>query len=178
MYQVNKEKTIYKGKIITVKTESLHLPNGKDVDRERVLHQPAVGMLAIYNNQVILVKQYRTGIHEFICEIPAGLLENGEDPKACALRELQEETGFSSNSVTFLGKFLLSPGYSNELIYLYLCENLYKSQKKGDDDEFIEISYLDIDQISTFLDNCECNDIKTALALSLYLNKNTSNCLS
>lgn len=174
MYKVSNEKTIYNGKIITVKTESLELPDGKIVVRERVLHQPAVGMIAIHNNQVILVKQYRTGIHDFICEIPAGLLENDEDPKTCALRELQEETGFSSNSVTFLGKFYLSPGYSNELIYLYLCEDLYKSPKKGDDDEFIELSYLPIDKISSFLNNYECNDIKTALALSLFLNKNTS----
>lgn len=175
MYKVSNEKTIYNGKIITVKTESLELPDGKIVVREGVLHQPAVGMIAIHNNQVILVKQYRTGIHDFICEIPAGLLENDEDPKTCALRELQEETGFSSNSVTFLGKFYLSPGYSNELIYLYLCEDLYYSPKKGDDDEFIELSYLPIDKISSFLNTYECNDIKTALALSLFLNKNTSN---
>lgn len=171
MYQTSNQKTIYEGKIITVKTESLLLPNGNLVKRELVDHSPAVGILAIINEQIILVKQYRTGIHDFLYEIPAGLLEKNENPKECALRELQEETGYSSKSITFLGNYFLSPGYSNEEIHLYLCDDLYPSSKKGDDDEFIEISFLPINQINSFLQSSKCNDIKTALALSLYKNK-------
>lgn len=170
MYKVCDEKTIYQGKIITVKTESLLLPNGVKVTRELVNHQQAVAMLAIYNDQIILVKQYRTGIHDFIYEIPAGLLEENENPVDSALRELQEECNYSSKSVKLLGKYFLSPGYSDELIHLYLCEDLYESKLKADDDEFIELFYLPINKIDSFLNSNYSTDIKTALALSLYKN--------
>lgn len=174
MNEIISKHTIYTGKIITVEKKALQLPNGKIVDREFVDHKPATAMIAILNDTILLVSQYRVGSNSQMLEIPAGLIEGNEDPSICAKRELQEEIGYEPKSIELLGKYYLSPGFSNEIIYLYLCTNLTPCKLPQDDDEFITIHYLPISEINNFLKSGKCNDIKTALALSLLLNKITS----
>ncbi len=174
MNEIVSKSTIYNGKIITVEKKQLKLPNGVIVDREFVNHKPATTMLAIIDEAVILVSQYRIGSNSQLLELPAGLMENGENPLTCAQRELQEEVGFKANNIELLGKYYLSPGFCNELIYLYLCTDLTPSKLKEDDDEFLSIHFLPISEIENFLSSNQCNDIKTALGLSLLLNKITS----
>lgn len=166
---------VYEGKIITVSKKQLKLPDNRIVDRDFVDHKPAVAMLAIINDLIILVSQYRIGSNMEMLEIPAGLIEDCEKPEECANRELQEETGYKANNIKLLGEYYLSPGYSNEKIYIFLCTDLEQSKLPLDDDEFINISFLDISQIPTFIQSNKCQDIKTALALSLYQNKTSRN---
>lgn len=174
MNEIVNKSTIYNGKIITVEKKQLKLPNGVIVDRKFVDHKPAATMLAIIDNAVVLVSQYRIGSNSQLLELPAGLMENGENPLACAKRELQEEIGYKANSIELLGKYYLSPGFCNELIYLFLCTDLTPSKLPQDDDEFLSIHFLPINEIENFLNSNKCNDIKTALGLSLLLNKITS----
>ena len=172
------ETVIYDGKIITVKKETVLLPNGKNALREFVHHKNAVAILPIVNNEIILVKQFRTGSKTYMIEIPAGLIEENEEPANCALRELQEEIGYLPNKLHFLGKYFLSPGYCDEVIYLYYADDLIPSNLPQDEDEFIEIVKLPLENIDEFiLDNTKNNymDAKTILALSLYKNIKTKN---
>ena len=172
------ETIIYDGKIITVKKETVLLPNGTQALREFVHHKDAVGILPIVNNEIILVKQYRTGSKSYMIEIPAGLIEENESPTNCALRELQEEIGYLPNKLHFICKYFLSPGYCDELIYLYYADDLVESNLPQDDDEFIEIIKIPLNEIDNFIsENIKNNflDAKTILALSLYKNIKTKN---
>lgn len=176
MNKVLKEEIIYDGKIITVKKETMILPNNKEAVREFVHHKNAVAILGVIDNNVLLVKQFRTGSKSELIEIPAGLIENGEDPEITAIRELQEETGYKPNSLNFLGKFFLSPGFCDETIYLYFSDDLTESKLPQDEDEFIEVIKLPVENIRSFIsDTSNTLDIKTILSLSLYLNQTVKN---
>lgn len=178
MNKIINSNLIYQGRIITVKKLVVELENKQQVIREFVHHQQAVAMLPIINNQIILVKQYRIGAQDYLLEIPAGLIENNEDKEHTAIRELQEEIGYRSNNITFMGSYYLSPGYCDEIIHLYLCEDLIPSKLKADDDEFITLEYVNIDDLPALIMKETTNqskrlDAKTYLALSLFLNYQT-----
>lgn len=175
MNKIIKSNLIYDGKIITVKKLQVVLENNEIVMREFVHHSQAVAMLPIMNNKIVLVEQFRIGASSTLLEIPAGLLEENEEIEECAKRELQEEIGFNANKLTFMGSYYLSPGYSDEIIHLYLCEELTPSKLKHDDDEFIIPVFIDKSDLSNLLLNeisspKKTLDAKTYLALSLYLN--------
>ena len=177
MNKIIDEELIYDGKIITVKKETLILPNNKKSIREVVHHSKAVAILPIYEQNIILVKQYRTGSKDYMIEIPAGLLEDNEDPIQCAIRELQEEIGYEPKKLTFLGEYYLSPGFCDETIYLYIGEDLIYNPKNPDEDEFIEIikyPIKDLQQNFWKIINNQNNkfDAKTMLGVSLYLHYN------
>lgn len=164
---------IYDGKIITVKKETVLLPNGQKALREFVHHKNAVAVLPIVNDKIVLVKQYRTGSKDFMIEIPAGLIEDGEDPVNTAIRELQEEVGYIPNTLNFLGKYFLSPGYCDEVIYLYYTDDVKPNKLPLDEDEFIEVLNIPLSEIDDFISSNMLNnymDAKTILALSLYKN--------
>lgn len=174
MNKIIDEKIIYKGKIITVKKETLILPNKQQAIREFVHHSKAVAIIAIHNDNILLVKQYRTGIKDYMIELPAGLLEDNENPEECAQRELQEETGYEPRSLTFLGEYYLSPGFCDESIYLYLGEDLIYNPKNPDDDEFIEIIQIPLkdihDNYFTYINDKNLKlDAKTILGITIYL---------
>ena len=102
--------TLYKGRILTLKKKYIYLPNQEIAMREVVEHQGGVGVLAINdNNEILLIEQYRPAIEKPLLEIPAGILEEGENPKQCARRELREETGYDAKNFRFLGKYYPSP---------------------------------------------------------------------
>ena len=170
------EVIIYDGKIITVKKERVLLPNGENAIREFVHHKSAVAILPVVNNEVLLVKQFRTGAKDFVIEIPAGLIEEGEDPTETAIRELQEEVGYIPNTINFIGKYFLSPGFCDEVIYLYYTDDVEESKLPLDEDEFIEIIKLPIENIQDFInDKSNILDMKTILSLTYYLNKAANN---
>ncbi|GAA0123861.1 MAG: NUDIX hydrolase [Clostridium argentinense] len=158
---------IYKGKILNLKIEEVELPNGKTSKREIVEHLGAVAILAFKDeNTVILVEQFRKPLNMSILEIPAGKLETGEDPESCAIRELEEETGYKTKELTYLGKIATTPGFSDEFIHIFKAENLYEGNIGGDEDEFINLHQYTIEEIKEMIKAGKIIDGKTIAALS------------
>lgn len=165
-----KTENIFTGKILKLDVETVLLPNNKEAKREIVRHPGAVAILPIYQNmEIIFVKQYRKAVNGELLEVPAGKLEYGEIPEDCALRELQEEIGYTARKLTLMGKFYSSPGFSSEIIYVYKAEELISSKLRTDEDEFINIVKYTINDSIKMLEQGLINDAKTAIALSLGL---------
>ncbi|MFD3157378.1 NUDIX hydrolase [Haloimpatiens sp. FM7330] len=162
------EKQIYKGKIIDVRLQEVKLPNGKKSKREIVKHPGGVAIVAFKDeNTILMVEQFRKPIDECILEIPAGKIEKGEEIEVCAKRELEEETGYKSDNMSYLGKVVTSPGFCNEYIYIFKAENLYKGIIGGDEDEFINLHEMKIDKMKDMIKNKEIVDAKTICALMM-----------
>ncbi|NPC93165.1 NUDIX hydrolase [Bacillus sp. WMMC1349] len=167
---IRKEK-LFSGKVIDLYIEDVKLPNGKTSKREIVKHPGAVAVLALTDeNNIILVKQYRKPLERTIVEIPAGKLEKGEKPEYTALRELEEETGYTAQNLKKITAFYTSPGFADELIHLYLAEGLTPLEEKRDldEDEFVEVMEVPLQEAQKLVESQEIYDAKTAYAI-LYL---------
>lgn len=159
---------IYTGKTISLKVETVEVPNRGYQKREIVEHNGAVGIVAITpNNKVVLVKQYRKAIEKELWEIPAGKIERGENPKECAIRELKEETGYSAENMKLIHKFYTSAGFSNQKIYIFLAENLTPGERDFDEDEFLEVHEIDKDEVYNMIYKNEIEDAKTSIGMLL-----------
>lgn len=157
---------IHSGRIIDVSTERLRYGNGREYDLDFVRHPGAAAVVAVDDaGRVCLVRQYRHGIADFLWEIPAGKLDPGEAPQACAVRELAEETGVRAARWTSLGQYLPAPGIFTEVIHLYLARDLDVGPPAPDADEELELQWLPIEEAVGMLLRGEWNDGKTALAL-------------
>lgn len=161
--------TLYKGRILTLKKKFIYLPNQEIAMREIVEHQGGVGVLAINdNNEILLIEQYRAALEKPLLEIPAGLLEEGENPKQCARRELREETGYDAKNFRFLGKYYPSPGFSNEVIHLFLATELFYNPLEMDGDEFLKVKLLPVSEAIDFIYDLDPVDAKTSIAILRY----------
>jgi ADP-ribose pyrophosphatase len=121
-----------------------------------------------------MIRQWRTAAQELLWEIPAGGLEHGEDPVACAERELIEEIGYSAGKYTLLFTCLLAPGYSSEVIHCYLAEDLKNVGATPEEDESIELVIKPLEELLPLIDSGEIRDSKTIAALlSLYRRRMT-----
>ena len=161
---------IYNGKIVNLNRNLVELPNETLAFREIVKHQQGVCIIPVIGDEIIFVKQYRSGAEKVLLELPAGIVDKNESPLDAAIRELKEETKYSSAKITYLGGYYSSPGFTNELVHLYLAEELFASSLDCDDDEFIELSKYNIKQIKRLLTSNTITDMKTALGLLMYLN--------
>ncbi len=141
------KKQIFAGNMINLRVDNVELPNGKETTREVVEHPGAVTIIGFTPEQeLLLVRQHRYPIAQDTLELPAGKLDPAEDPKDCAIRELEEETGYLAKSVELLGKFYTSPGFSDEIMYLYLAEELQESKQNCDEDEFVQVVKMTMDE--------------------------------
>jgi len=157
---------VYRGKILNLHLDRVTLPNGKEAQREVVKHPGAVAVVARdENGHIVLVKQYRYPVQEIIWEIPAGKLEQGEDPLLCAKRELAEETGLAAENWRHLSTFYTTPGFSDEIMYLYLAEGLKEQSQDPDDDEFIEIKKFTGQEVRAMVTGNIIKDAKTLVGL-------------
>lgn len=167
---INREE-IFKGKIVDVVRDTITLPEGKEAKRELVLHSDAAAVVPIdAEGNIILVKQYRHPMGEMVYEIPAGLVEEGEDPLICAKRELEEETSFKTDNLKFVCKMASSVGFCNEMIYIYIADNLSQGSFNFDEDEFIEVFKFTPSQIKNMITNGIIYDSKTLVGILSYLN--------
>ena len=142
-------KTVYQGKIVTLLVDQAELPNGKEALREVVLHPGGVAILPLdQDGNVTLVQQYRYPFHELLLELPAGKLDEGEDHRAAAARELGEETGLEAGELTYLGCLLASPGFCTERLHMYLARDLRRSVSHPDDDEFLNVVTMPFGEIA------------------------------
>lgn len=159
--KIDKTEVLFKGNIFEVRRDYVTLPNGEKATRDNVEHIGACAILAIdeYDN-VILVKQFRCSIYDVTDEIPAGKLEKGEDPDVAALRELEEETGYTSRNIIPYMKFYPDIGLGNQLIYVYLAKDLVKTCQDLDEDEFINVYKINIKGLKQKICNGEITDGK------------------
>jgi ADP-ribose pyrophosphatase len=162
--------TIYEGRIIDVRVEDVQLPNGKQSKRELIDHPGAVAIIAqTPDDKILAVRQYRKALGKAIVEIPAGKLEQGEEPELTAVRELEEETGYTCEKLEKVISFYTSPGFANELVHLYVAKGLTKKgEQSADEDEFLDLLHLSIEEMEEMLDSQEIHDAKTAYAI-MYL---------
>ncbi|MFS1512256.1 NUDIX hydrolase [Chengkuizengella sp. SCS-71B] len=156
---------IFKGKIISLQVDKVKLPNGKMSAREIVKHPGAVAVLAIYEDKMIVVEQYRKPLEKNQIEIPAGKLDPGEEPKEAALRELKEETGFDCGSIKHINSFYTSPGFADEKIFLFLAEELTRGEMKLDEDEFLSCDSITLEQALEYIKEEKISDAKTITAI-------------
>lgn len=164
---VQKTELIYKGIIVNLEHRHVTLPDGKTALREVVTHPGASAVLAVLEGELLLIRQYRTPISGELLEIPAGKLDHGEDPKNCAFRELEEETGYRTENLEFLGLIHTSPGFSDETIHLFFTDALKIGNLQLDEDEFITIEKIPLDRLSQLMSQGRITDAKTLAALAL-----------
>ncbi len=159
---------IYKGHFITVEKVYVELPNKNKSSRDIVRHPGGVAVIAeTSDNKILFVEQFRKPIDSVLLEIPAGKIEKGEDPKECAIRELEEETGYKAHSFTFLGKIAMTPGFCDEMMYFYYAKDLYDGVKGGDEDEFINLKSYTLDEIDEMIKTGVIIDSKTISGMKL-----------
>lgn len=155
---------IFRGRIIDVKLDKVLMPNGELADREIVGHPGGVGIVAITDdNKIIMVKQYRKPLEKAICEIPAGKLDPNEEVEFCGKRELLEETGATAEKFEYLGFMYPSPGFTDEVTHIYLATGLSFGNANPDDDEFLDIEFFDMETVKEMIMNNEINDGKTIM---------------
>lgn len=168
------KKYIYNGKILNIRKDNALLPNGATAVREVVEHKGGV-CVAPYTNdgELIFVKQFRYPYMEEVLELPAGKRDSlDEEPLKCGIRELKEETGATAKNITFLGELYPSPGYCNEIIWLYLATELSFGEQDTDEDEFLEIYKIPLEKAVQMVMSGEIKDAKTqALILKVKLLK-------
>lgn len=157
--------SIFQGKIISLQVDTVMLPDGKLATREVVRHPGAVAVLALHHDKMLVVDQFRQPLGRCEVEIPAGKLEPGEDPLEAAKRELEEETGYTCGSIRKLHSFYTSPGFADEIIHMYLAENLSEGSLKPDEDEFLEMSEITLEEAYRLIDEGRISDAKTIMAV-------------
>jgi ADP-ribose pyrophosphatase len=164
-----KSKLVFEGKMLKIKKDTVILPNGKQAAREVVVHPGAVAVVAVTDSgRLLLIKQYRYPVAEVIWEIPAGKLEKGEDPLICAKRELAEETGYGAERWTHLSTFFTTPGFSDEIMHVYLASGLEINEQTADDDEFIDEPYfVSFAEALGMITSGEIKDAKTIAGILL-----------
>ena len=163
------QKTVYEGKILKVKQYQVELENGKITQRDVIRHNGAVALVAVKDNgNILFVKQFRFPVAEETLEIPAGKIDLGESIENCALRELEEETGYISDNIVKIGQMYPTCAYSDEVIHIFLAENLKKTKQNLDDDEFLSVIEIPLEKALNMIVNGEVPDAKTQLGILLY----------
>jgi ADP-ribose pyrophosphatase len=167
--KVLKSESIYSGRVISLIKDTVILPSGRTVIREKVMHPGSVGILPVLEDgRLVLIRQFRYVVGFSLLEIPAGTVEKGESPEECAARELQEETGYRAGKLTLLSAFYLAPGYSNEFMWLFKATELEAGEMRPMPDESIEVRRLSLEEALQMIRSGEIRDVKTICAILLY----------
>ncbi len=158
--------TVYQGKIVNVRSDTVELTNGAVCPREVVEHPGGVAVVALTpDGAVVMVRQYRYSVSDELLEIPAGKLEYGEQPLSCAVRELSEETGYSAGSIVDLGAIYPSPGFSQETLYLYLATELTAGEMHLDENELLNVERIPLDALVGQIMDGDIKDAKTIIGI-------------
>jgi ADP-ribose pyrophosphatase len=159
---------IYKGNYLEYHRDHVLLPNGKISTREYLQHPGAIAVVPLLDTgEVVMVKQFRYATGQVVLEIPAGKLEPGENPLNAARRELIEEISYEPGQMIHLTSIWTTPGFTDEIIHLYLAKALKPCPGHMDEDEFLEVVTLNKPELLELLHSSDTIDGKTALALSL-----------
>jgi len=157
---------IFSGRIIDVRRDKVRLVNGRTVTREVVEHLGGAVVVPVdEKGNVIAVRQFRYPFERELLELPAGKLERGEDPLECAVRELSEETGYTAGRFTFLGEAYPSPGYCHESLYIYLATDLKAGAQHLDEDEFLRVEVIPLEEFVRAVMDGKVRDAKTIIGV-------------
>lgn len=172
-FKVINSKIKFKGRVFDLRVDEIEYLSGNKGIREVAVHHGGAVVLPVTNeNKIVFVKQYRYPLDEWLLELPAGKLEKGEDPRYCAERELEEETGYTADTITDLGKISTTPGFCTEILYLYLATGLKAGHHKREEGEQgMEVIELTMDEIKSYLKEGKIIDAKTICGIMHYLNK-------
>jgi ADP-ribose pyrophosphatase len=158
---------IYKGKIFNV-IESDIRHDGLEYKREIVVHRGSAVIVPLFEDGTIaLVRQYRYAAEKFLLEVPAGTLDQGEDPQAAALRELEEEIGVRAGKIEKLSEFYVSPGFLTERMHLYLATELVSTRQRLEQDEILTVERCSISDAIDLVQRGEIEDAKTIIAIMM-----------
>ncbi len=166
------EENIFDGVLLHLQRDTVKLPSGKETAREWVRHPGAASVLPILpNGNIILVKQYRYPIGKVTLEVPAGKLDKNEDPLNCAMRELEEETGYVADKIKKMTTIATTVGFSNEVIHLYVADNLSAGKFNPDEDEFINVVKMPFAEALKKVESGEIIDAKSIISILWYARK-------
>lgn len=160
-------RTIYDGRIVHLRVEQVRFPDGSTGEREIVRHPgaaavlPVVGRLDEPDPEVLLIRQYRYATGGTICETPAGIPEEGESWEACARRELEEETGWRAGTLTKMTRVYTTPGFTDEVIHLFVASELEEGRTDRDEDEFMEVLRVPFSRALAMVREGEIEDAKS-----------------
>lgn len=162
---------VYTGRVINLDVDTVRFPNGSTGELEMIRHPGASAVVPFLSDptgedpQVLLIRQYRYAAQQFLYEIPAGRLDPGESPEACARRELREETGCTAQRVERLTTMYTTPGFTDERIHLFMAVGLTRGDDSREADEFIEVETMPLSNALSLVERGEIQDGKTALGL-------------
>ena len=167
-FELVKSEQKFKGRAFSVRQDQVRLPDDKITQLDIVEHVGAVTIVPIDGDgNIWFVRQYRHAAGAEILELPAGTLEESEDPEICAQRETQEEIGMAPGRLLKLGEFYLAPGYSTEYMHVYLATELSPDPLPGDVDEFLRVESFPAEKVFTMVEAGQIKDAKTLAALLL-----------
>jgi len=159
-------KIIYQGLLLDVRRDEVRLPNGTTSIREWIKHPGAVCIIPrLPDNKIALIRQYRYPLQQEMIELPAGKLDKNEIPENCAMRELEEEIGYRAEKLTFLTNIHPAIGFADEVMGLYLAENLVKTASNQDEDEFLELIPTPLEKAVKMVWDGVITDVKTIIGI-------------
>jgi ADP-ribose pyrophosphatase len=162
---------VYDGRVINLDVDTVRFPDGSIGELEIVRHPGASAIVPFLSDpmgedpQVLLIRQYRYAAGEFIYEVPAGTLDEGESPEECARRELREETGCTAERVEHMYTIYTTPGFTDERIHLYMAVGLTRGESGREADEFMEVEAMPLSRALGMIERGEIKDAKSAVAL-------------
>jgi ADP-ribose pyrophosphatase len=165
---LSRSETVYRGAIVELHRDDVRLPNGEHVEFEIVRHPGGAAVVALdAQGRICLIRQYRHALQQWLWELPAGKLDDGEPPQTAARRELLEEAGISAEHWRTLGRMASSPGIYDEIVWLYLASGLTHGEATPEAGEVFSVHWVDLDVARGWIRAGLIIDAKTSIALSL-----------
>lgn len=163
---------VYTGRVVSLDVDQVRFPDGTTGELEMIRHSGASAVVPVHDAKaldpdIILIRQYRYAANGYLYEIPAGRLDPGESPEECAERELQEETGYSTGRVRRLTTIYTTPGFTDEVIHIFVAEGLSNGVASREPDEFMELESVPLSRAIGMVRSGEIVDAKSAIGLML-----------
>ena len=166
-FKLLKSEILLKGRAFTIRRDWLKTPDGRETKYDIIEHGGSVVLIPLdADGNLLFVRQYRHAAGMDLLELPAGTLDEGEEPALCAARELREETGFAAGQLEKIGEFYLAPGYSTEFMVVYFATDLRHDPLKADADEFLSVEKIPVNKA---LEMCEAGEMPDAKSLAALL---------
>ncbi|OGR28757.1 MAG: hypothetical protein A2139_00975 [Desulfobacca sp. RBG_16_60_12] len=167
-FELIKSETLLKGRAFAIRRDWLKTPDGRETKYDIIEHGGSVILVPLdADGNLLFVRQYRHAAGTDLLELPAGTLDEGEEPAVCAAREIREETGFAAGTLEKIGEFYLAPGYSTEFMVVYLATDLKHDPLEADADEFLSVEKIPVKQALEMAEKGGIPDAKSLAALLL-----------